>query len=381
MSHIASLRAAAAALALAGSAASAAAQGFETAARAAYVVDYDTGTVLYEKEASARIPPASMSKIMTMYVVFEHMKAGRLALGDELPVSKAAWQMGGSKMFVKIDSRVKVEDLVRGVIVQSGNDACIVLAEGISGSEEAFVKLMNQRARTLGLTDSNFANVTGWPNPEHYTSARDLARVARHLIADFPDRYRYYSEREFTFNGIKQGNRNPLLYKPLGADGLKTGHTEEAGYGLTASAVRDGRRLIMVVTGLPTMRARAQESERLLDWAFREFDNYTLVKAGQPLESAEVWLGDAATVPMQATADLRVTLPRRSRDEVKAVAVYDGPVAAPIAQGQRIGTLEIRIGDRKIAETPLVAGAAVGRRNVFGRLAAAAGRLVNGPPR
>ncbi len=356
----------------------AAAQTFDTQARSAIVVDFDTEAVLFSKAPDIRIPPASMSKIMTIYVVFELLHAGRLQLGDEMPVSRNAWQMGGSKMFVKVDTRVKVEDLIRGVIVQSGNDACLVLAEGISGSEEAFVKLMNERAKAIGLTDSHFTNVTGWPHPDHYMTTHDLARLARRMIIDFPDRYRVYSEREFTYGGIKQGNRNPLLYRPTGADGLKTGHTEEAGYGLTASAVRDGRRLIMVVAGLPTMRARAQESERLLDWAYREFDNFTIAKAGQPLEAAEVWLGAAATVPLQAAADIKVTMPRRSRDQVKAVAIYDGPVPAPIAAGQRVGTLEVRLGDHKLGEAPLVAGAAVDRRNVFGRLLASVGYMLGG---
>ena len=359
-------------------AAGASAQDFQTEAKAAIVVDFDTQAVLYAKDADRRLPPASMSKIMTMYVVFEQIKAGKLALTDELPVSRNAWQMGGSKMFVKVDTRVKVEDLIRGVIVQSGNDACLVLAEGISGSEEAFVRLMNERAKALGLTDSRFANVTGWPHPDHYMSVRDLARLTRHMIADFPERYRVYSEREYTYGGIKQGNRNPLLYKPVGADGVKTGHTEEAGYGLTASATRDGRRLIMVVSGLGTMRARSQESERLLDWSYREFENYTLAKSGQAVEAAEVWLGAAETVPLHAAADIKITIPRRSRDQIKAVAVYDGPVAAPIMAGQRIGVMEVRLGERKLGEGPLVAGAAVERRNVFGRLFAAAGHLLGG---
>ncbi|BBK31967.1 D-alanyl-D-alanine carboxypeptidase (penicillin-binding protein 5/6) [Stella humosa] len=358
--------------------AAARAQEFQTDARAAVVVDFDTGAVLYTKEADRRIPPASMSKIMTMYVVFDLIRQGKLALTDELPVSRTAWEMGGSKMFVKVDTRVKVEDLIRGVIVQSGNDACLVLAEGLAGSEAAFVKLMNEKAKSIGLVDSNFANVTGWPHPDHYMSANDLARLARRMIVDFPERYRVYSERDFTYGGIKQGNRNPLLYRPTGTDGLKTGHTDEAGYGLTASAVRDGRRLIMVVTGLPSMRARSQQSERLLEWAFREWENYTLARAGQAVETAEVWLGAAETVPLQAGADIKITIPRRSRDQIKAVAVYDGPVAAPIAAGQRIGTMEVRLGDRKLGEGPLVAGAAVDRRNVFGRLTAAVSHIVTG---
>ncbi|MGE0726161.1 MAG: D-alanyl-D-alanine carboxypeptidase family protein [Alphaproteobacteria bacterium] len=346
----------------------AAAQGFDTEARTAIVVDFDTGTVLFDKDADRIIPPASMSKIMTMYMVFEHIKAGRMSLTDELPVSKTAWQMGGSKMFVKVDTRAKVEDLIRGVIVQSGNDACIVLAEGIAGSEEAFVERMNARAKEIGLKDSRFANTTGWPAPGHQMSARDLATLATRMITDFPDFYRYYAEREFTYGGIKQGNRNPLLYRPLGADGLKTGHTEEAGYGLTASAKRDGRRVVAVLTGMKSMRSRAQESERIIEWAFREFDNYTVAKAGQPLESAEVWLGVNPTVDLAAAADVKVTLPRRQRDAIKAVARYEGPIAAPVAAGQRVGTLLIRLDDRTIAETPLVAAAPVERLGILGRV-------------
>lgn len=358
--------------------AAAVAQDFHTEARAAIVVDFDTQAVLYAKDADRRLPPASMSKIMTMYVVFEMLRDGKLSLDDELPVSRKAWQMGGSKMFVKIDTRVKVEDLIRGVIVQSGNDACLVLAEGTAGSEEAFVRLMNERAKALGLTDSNFANVSGWPHPDHYMSVRDLARLARHMITDFPERYRIYAEREFTYAGIKQGNRNPLLYKVGGADGIKTGHTDEAGYGLTASAIRNGRRLIMVIAGLGSMRARSQESERLLDWAYREFDNYTLARAGQPVSAAEVWLGAAPTVPLHAAADITVTIPRRSRDKVAVMAVYDGPIAAPVMAGRQVGRMEVRLGDRTLGEGALVTGAAVERQNVFGRLLAAVGHLLSG---
>src|SRR5690554_4742122 len=226
----------------------------DTAAREAYLVDMSTGTVLLDKNGDRAMPPASMSKIMTVYAVFDRIRQGRLSLEDTLPVSERAWRMGGSKMFVEIGDDIRVEDLLRGVIVQSGNDACVVLAEGLSGSEEAFANELNRLADDIGLRDSAFRNATGWPAEGHVMSARDLAHLAHRLITDFPEHYHYYSELEFTWNDIRQSNRNPLLYRNVGADGLKTGHTQEAGYGLTASAVQNDRRLILVVTGLESQR-------------------------------------------------------------------------------------------------------------------------------
>ena len=240
------------------------AQALETRAREAFLIDVTTGTVLLEKDADVSMPPASMSKIMTAYLVFGALKEGRISLDDKLPVSEKAWRKGGSKMFVEVGSEVSVEDLLRGVIVQSGNDACIVLAEALAGSEEAFAEQMTRKAREIGMEGSTFTNSTGWPDPNHRMTARDLAILAERMVQDFPDFYHYYSEREFTYNGIRQGNRNPLLYKNLGADGLKTGHTEEAGYGLTASAERDGRRLVLVINGLESIKARSEEAERLI---------------------------------------------------------------------------------------------------------------------
>ncbi|MBD0275106.1 MAG: D-alanyl-D-alanine carboxypeptidase, partial [Acetobacteraceae bacterium] len=282
----------------------------DTAAKQAFVVDYDTDAVLLEKNADERMPPSSMSKLMTMYMVFDMLKQGRLKLDQELPVSERAWRMGGSKMFVHVGNTVPVEALMRGVIVQSGNDACIVFAEAISGSEQQFAEAMNDKAREIGLTSSTFRNATGWPEPGHMMSVRDIATLSRHLLTDFPEFYPLFSEVEFTYNNIKQGNRNPLLYKNMGVDGLKTGHTEEAGYGLSASAMRNGRRLILVVHGLAGVNERSQESERLLEWGFREFDNMTIAKAGEPIETAPVWLGAAPTVPLTVAADVKVTLPR-----------------------------------------------------------------------
>ncbi len=362
----------------------AAASGPETKARQAYIVDFQTGTVLLDKNSEERMPPSSMSKIMTAYLVFKAIKEGRLKLDDQLPVSEKAWRIQGSKMFVDINSQVKVGDLLQGMIVQSGNDACIVLAEGLAGSEEEFAERMNVEAKRLGLNGSHFRNASGWPDPDHYVTARDLAVLARHLITDFPEYYHYYSQLTYTYGvdqagkAITQGNRNPLLYKSLGADGLKTGHTDAAGYGLTASAIRDGRRVIMVLNGMSSIKARAEESERLLEWAYREYANYTLFRAGDKIEVADVWLGDQAVVPLTAASDLIVTLPRRARAQLKVKAVYDAPVPAPIAKGQRIGSLVADVPGRDPIELPLVAGAEVPRLGFAGRIPAAASYLIFG---
>jgi D-alanyl-D-alanine carboxypeptidase (penicillin-binding protein 5/6) len=350
----------------------------DTEARNAFIIDMTTGTVLFDKGADERIAPASMSKMMFYYTVFTYLKAGKISLDDMLPVSEKAWRTGGSKMFVPLGGRVRVEDLLRGVIVDSGNDACIVLAEGLAGSEEAFVEQENELAKKLGLTGSHFANVTGLPDPDHYMTARDLATLARHIITDFPQYYKYESEKEFTYNGIKQGNRNPLLYKNLGADGLKTGHTDEAGYCLTGSAVQDGHRIIMVLAGMPTMKARITESERMLEWAFREFKPYTLVKAGDVVDQAEVWLGKDAKVPLTVAKDAMVIMPRGARKEMKVTVDYEKPVKAPIAKGQAIGKMVVTVPGMQDREFPLVAGADVERLGPVGRVGAALSYLIFG---
>lgn len=363
---------------LPGLAAAGPAPGFETQAKHAILLEWETNAVLLEKAADELTEPASMSKMMTVYMVFERLRDGRLALDDTLPVSKRAWKMGGSKMFVKVDTSVAVEDLLRGVVVQSGNDACIVLAEGLAGSEEAFADEMTRRAREIGLTNSVFKNATGWPDPEHLTTARDLSTLVRRTIADFPDLYHYYSETAFTYGGIKQGNRNPLLYQNMGADGLKTGHTEGAGYGLAASVKRGDRRLILVVNGLPSARARSMEAQRLIEWGFREFDNYPLFTSGEVVEDAEVWLGDAATVPLVIESDLVVTLPHKSRREMRVAATYQGPIAAPIEKGAEIAKLVVSAPDAAPVEVPLVAGEAVERLGPVGRLGAVVKHLLWG---
>ena len=352
--------------------------GMDTQATHAFVLEVETGTVLLDKAADERMPPASMSKIMTAYVVFDILKQGRAKLEDDLPVSERAWRLQGSKMFVPIGGRIKIDDLLKGVIIQSGNDACLVLAEGLAGSEEAFVELMNQKAKENGLQDSHFANVDGLPSPEYWMTARDLATLSIRTIKDFPEYYHYYGQMDYEFNNIRQGNRNPLLYKGVGADGLKTGHTEEAGYSLTASVKREDRRIIVVLGGLPTMKARAQESERLIDWAFREFNDYKLFVTGNKVEDVEVWLGSDPKVPLTVTKDLVVTLPRKSRKDMKVTVDFDRPIPAPVRQGQALGKLVVTAPDVPPTEVTLVAGADVDRMDTLGRIATLAGYLVWG---
>jgi serine-type D-Ala-D-Ala carboxypeptidase (penicillin-binding protein 5/6) len=353
-------------------------ENFDTAARFALITEADTNTVLFSKNADARMEPASMGKLMTAYVVFSMLKEGRITLGDELPVSENAWKMGGSKMFVGIGGRVKIDDLVRGMVVQSGNDACVVLAEGLAGSEEAFVDLMNQKAQEIGIKHSHFANVTGLPDPNEWMTAQDLTTLGMHIINDFPEYYHYFSEKDFNFNNINQGNRNPLLYKNIGADGLKTGHTDESGYSLIGSVVRGDRRVIVVISGLASMKDRAAESERLVEWAFREFTNYKLFSAGDKIDDADVWLGRDSRVGLTVTKDLSVTLPRRSRHDMKVTVSYGSPIPAPIKQGDEIGKLTVTAPGTDTVERPLYAAAAVPAIGTIGRMATLAGYLIWG---
>lgn len=350
----------------------------DTIARFVVLVDYETGATLLNKQADERMPPASMSKLMTMYVVFEQIKHGRLRMDQQLPVSDAAWRMGGSKMFLERNTTASVEDLTRGVIVQSGNDACVVLAEAIAGSERAFADMMNATARELGLNGSHFRNSTGWPDPEHRMTARDLATLARRIIVDHPDSYRFYSERSFRWNNITQENRNPLLGRVAGADGLKTGHTEEAGYGLTASVKRGERRLILVAGGLPTMRARGDESERLIEWGFREFDNVVLFRAADTIEEVPVHLGERRTVPLIGGREVVATVPRGWRETLQARVRYDAPVPAPVVKGQELGRLEVSGRGVPPMTLPLYAGADVERLGMISRIPAVVGRLIGG---
>ena len=351
---------------------------FETSAKEMILVDDTTGAVMLDKNSDRQMYPASMSKLMTLYIIFEKLTDGSLSLDAQFRVSEKAWRMGGSKMFVELDSLVAVSDLLRGVVIQSGNDACIVLAEGIAGSEAQFVDLMNAAAKKLGLVNSKYINVTGWPHPEHITTARDLAVLAHAMIRDFPQFYSMFQEKSFTYNGIKQGNRNPLLYTYSGADGLKTGHTQASGYGLTASASRDGRRLIVAANGMENVNERAREIERILDYGFTEYSNYTLFKAGDIVEQIEVWLGDKVNVPLIINHDVTVTLSRAERRDLKVKVVAPGPIPAPVKMGTEIATLVVSGSDRKPIELPLVAGTEIGRLSAFGRIGAAFNHLLWG---
>lgn len=350
----------------------------QTAAKQAIVIDYDTGNILFSKNADARMPTSSMSKVLSMVVVFDALKAGHIKLDDTMLVSEKAWRKGGSKMFVEVDKRVKIEDLIRGVIIQSGNDATIVLAEGLAGSEDAFANLLNQKAQSLDMNDSNFMNASGWPDPNHYSTAADLAKLADYLIREYPEYYKYYSETEFEFNDIKQPNRNPLLYRGIGADGIKTGHTEAGGYGLIGSGTHNGRRVILVVNGLESSKDRASESSKLLEWGLKNFVNKTVFKAGQEIEAAEVAMGQGSSVPLTLKEDLTLTLPALSAKSMNVRAIYDGPLVAPIAKGQVIGTLEINLSGLEPIKRELVAGADIAELGFFKKTIAKAKVFLKG---
>lgn len=349
----------------------ASAQAIETSAREAFIMDFDTGAVLLDKEGNTLTEPASMTKMMTVHMLFKHLKDGSVSMDDTFHVSEKAWRKGGSKMFVEVNSNVSVTDLLHGIIVQSGNDAAIVVAEGLAGTEEAFADEMTEEARAIGMNKSVFKNATGWPAEGHLVTVHDLAILARDTIRNFPELYKLYAVKEFTYNGIRQPNRNPLLGTSAGVDGLKTGHTEAAGYGLTASAERDGRRLIIVVNGLDSVRERRTESQKLLDWGFREFDNYDLFAQGETVSAANVWLGAESKVDLVADKDILLTLPRSASRDMKVSVVYEGPIPAPIAQGDQIATLKVEVPDQETIEFPLYAAHDVGRLGFVGRIGAA----------
>ncbi len=355
-----------AALAITGSAR---AQTFEAGVDYAILVDYDTGSVLYQRNADAPMQPASMAKLMTMLLVFEALRDGALTLDTEFVISENAWRKGGapsrtSTMFADVGSSVAIRDLMRGVIVQSGNDAAIAIAEGVAGSEDAFVVLMNQEAERLGLTGTLFTNPTGLPDPAQHVTARDLATLAATIIREFPDEYAIYSERSFTWNDITQPNRNPLLGLDIGADGMATGYTDESGYGLVASAERDGRRLIAVVNGASTDEDRSSEAEAMLDWGFEAFTNVSLLEPGAVIAEANVYGGATATVGLRVDAPLKVLIPREVAGRVTAEIVYQGPLQAPITEGEAVGTLRILLDGEELATAPVVTAANVGPGNM-----------------
>jgi D-alanyl-D-alanine carboxypeptidase (penicillin-binding protein 5/6) len=327
----------------------------EVAAKGYLLVDHHSGAVLAESNADERLEPASLTKIMTAYVVFRELGSGNLSLDDEVLVSEKAWRTGGSKMFIEVGKRVSVEDLLKGMIVQSGNDASVALAEHIAGSEETFAALMNTHAKRLGMRDSNFTNATGLPDPDHYTTARDIALVTAASIREFPDLYAWYAEREFVYNDIKQANRNRLLWQDDSVDGVKTGHTEGAGYCLVASAKRDDMRLSSVVMGSESVSSRAKASLALLNYGFRFFESHRLYPGGQPVEVVRVWMGEIEDLPVGPADDLYVTIPRHKYDQLSAELVKDPDIRAPLARGDRVGEIVISLQGRELRRVPLVA--------------------------
>ena len=354
------------------------ARAFETAATAAWVYDMTTGTVLMDKNADQPLPPASMSKLMTINMLFEALRDGRVTMETEFAVSSNATAMGGSTMFLQETDRPTVSDLIRGMIVNSGNDACVVVAEGLAGTEAAFSAQMTERARALGMMNSVFANSSGWPDPDHRMSMRDLGILAQHLIEDFPEYYPIFAETEFNFMDrapANARNRNPLLELGVGADGLKTGHTQEAGYGLVGSAKQGDRRIIFAITGLASEQARAEESERIVAWAFRQFSEKTVAKAGVRVAEAEVHLGAADTVGLVPAEDVRLLVPALVQGSVTAEVVYNGPLLAPVTAGTPVAELVIHVPDLPDRRFPLVAEADVGTAGFTKRLTTAARAL------
>lgn len=333
---------------------------FDTSARAAYVVDQTTGTVLLSKNAEEALPPASMSKLMTLYVAFEAIRDGRLSLDERLPVSSHAMSYKGSTMFLNTQDKVRVEDLLRGIIVLSGNDACVVIAEALSpdGTEAGFARYMTQRAKELGMHNSNFTNSNGWPQAGHRMSVQDLAILAERLIEDFPEYYPLFAETEFPFDGRAPSNtrnRNPLLGLDIGADGLKTGHTQEAGFGLVGSAKQGDRRVIFVVTGIDSQRKRAEEAAAVVNWSFRQFAEKTIAPAGQTIAEAVVHMGSERTVGLVPAEDFRMLVPVLGQSALEAEVVYQGPIRAPVAAGQILADLVIQPEGLPEMRYPLVA--------------------------
>lgn len=340
-------------------------QGYEADVEFAILVDFETGTVLYQRNADTPMPPASMAKLMTMFILFEALRDGRYTLDDEFVISENAWRKGGapsgtSTMFAELGSSIAIRDLMRGVIVQSGNDASIAIAEGMAGSEETFAVQMNEAAERLGLEGTVFTNSTGLPDPEQRVTARDLATLAAAIIRQFPDFYRIYSERSFTWNGITQSNRNALLGMNIGADGMKTGFTEESGYGLIASATRGDRRLIAVINGAESAESRTAEAAALLEWGFNSFRRVSLFGDGDAIAEADVFGGTQGTVGLRLTEPLNLLVPEGDQLAITAEVTYDGPLVAPVEADEVVGTLRIFMGNDEIAVAPLVTVEPVG---------------------
>lgn len=366
-----------------GNAFAAQAQLFETRAGQAFMIDADTGTVLYSKDPDKLIPPASLAKLMTMEVVFHALKSGRLRMDDTFLVSENAWRKGGassggSTMFAALKSSIRLEDLIQGVIVQSANDGCIIIAEGMAGSEENFAQLMTERARRIGLTKSVFKNATGLPAEGQVVNVRELAQLAVHIWREYPEYYHYYSQPNFTWNKITQSNRNPLLSMDIGADGMKTGFTEESGYAIVGSVSRDGKRVFAAMSGLATERERAEEARKLLDWGRRAFQRTEIFADGEIVGEAQVYGGAKPGVTLKARGPIAIFLPITNRDRLVARIVYEGPVVAPVEEGVRVGALKVWIGDTLSQETPLYTAEEVGLGSLHQRALDAVGELMIG---
>lgn len=331
-------------------------------------LDANSGQVIASEGIDERVEPASLTKIMTAYLVFEALEAGRLKLDQEVPVSEQAWRTGGSRMFIKPDTQVTVDELLQGVIVQSGNDASVALAEAVAGSEESFAALMNEKAAQLGLRATHYVNSTGLPDPEHLTSVRDLSTLAARLVVEFPQYLHYYSQKDYTYNNIKQPNRNRLLWLDNSVDGLKTGHTNSAGYCLVSTANRDGRRIIAVVVGAANDAARVESSLKLLNWSFQNFETVKLYDAQQPAVEARVWEGEVETVGLGSPEAVWVTVPRGKSAQVQPVASYTQPLMAPLTKGTTVGTLSLSLEGNTLLETPLVVSNDVPQAGFFGRM-------------
>jgi len=337
----------------------------QVAAKNYLLIDFDSGRILAEKEADAQIEPASITKLMTAYVVYNELETGRLDINEQVAISEKAWRMGGSRMYLEVGTKVSVESLLMGLIVQSGNDASVALAEHVAGTEDAFVDLMNQHAARLGMTRTYYKNTTGWPDAEHLTTARDIAALAAALIREFPEHYRRYSEKVFTYNNIKQYNRNKLLWRDNSVDGLKTGHTESAGYCLVASAKRSDMRLISVVLGTTSEKSRAAVSQSLLNYGFRFYKTHKLYAAGEILNHSRVWKGEIDEIALGLLNDLHITIPRGSYKQLNALMDVDANIEAPLAKGEQLGVVRITLNDEKLSAVPLVALNRVEKGNIF----------------
>jgi len=325
------------------------------AAKSFLLIDFNSGRILAEKKINKKIEPASITKIMTAYVVYKEIEAGRLSLDEEVVISKKAWKMKGSKMFVEVGKKITVSKLLKGLIIQSGNDATVALAEHIAGSESTFADYMNQHAQELGMTNTNFVNATGWPNKNHVTTAADLAKLAIAVIREFPEHYEWYKEKEFTYNGIKQYNRNKLLWRDKSVDGFKTGHTESAGYCLVASAKREDMRLISIVLGTKSEKYRENVSQSLLSYGFRFYESHKLYAASESLKTARVWMGATENVSLGLTDDMFVTIPRGQYKKLDAIVNVNEAIEAPLNKGQQLGTVSIKLEGKEIISQPLIA--------------------------